>query len=307
MKFDSSIRSAIRVCCIAAASAMAALAQPEPPAPPVPPNVRVVMDAIGGGSRSYLGVGVREIDEERAKALKLKSEYGVEITNVDEESPAAKAGLKEGDVVQEYNGQRVEGMEQFIRLVRETPIGRNVNMKLVRGGNSQNVAVAIGQRKNQFPRVFASGAMPIEMGARSFRIEMPEIPSPVMSWRTPRLGIEAEELQGQLAEFFGAKNGVLVRSVGKESAAAKAGLKAGDVILKVGDTAVESPRDIGLSLRKLAAGKQQVSLRVLRNKQEQNLEVTLEIEEQEAVPAKGPKPAVRPSAKTANNFMNFEF
>src|SRR5260370_41601900 len=73
---------------------------------------------IGG---TYLGVSLAEINADRARELKLKEAYGVEISRVEESSPAEKAGLKTGDVVLEYNGQRVEGMEQFGRLVRDTP------------------------------------------------------------------------------------------------------------------------------------------------------------------------------------------
>ncbi len=80
---------------------------------------------VGG---TYLGVNLAEIDANRAKELKLKEDYGVEITRVEENSPAEKAGLKAGDVVLEYNGQRVEGMEQFGRMVRETPPGREVKL-----------------------------------------------------------------------------------------------------------------------------------------------------------------------------------
>src|SRR5436309_379950 len=86
---------------------MTAFAQPEPPQPPKPPRPprgsRVVIQNAGS---SFLGVGVSEIDSERAKALNLKEERGVEVKNVDEESPAAKAGVRVGDVVLEYNGQR---------------------------------------------------------------------------------------------------------------------------------------------------------------------------------------------------------
>src|SRR5216684_4474080 len=75
---------------------------------------------------SYIGVMMQEVDSERAKVLKLHEEGGVEITVVEPESPAEKAGLKVGDVVHKYNGQRVEGMQQFARMVRETPAGHEV-------------------------------------------------------------------------------------------------------------------------------------------------------------------------------------
>src|SRR4051794_30304129 len=87
---------------------------------PATPQARV-MKAAGG--TSFIGVMVQEIDSDRAKALKLRDEAGVEVTRVETDSPAEKGGLKVGDVVMQYNGQRVEGMEQFSRMVRETPAG----------------------------------------------------------------------------------------------------------------------------------------------------------------------------------------
>src|SRR4051812_40045774 len=117
------------------AGGMAVFAQPVPPAPPAspaPPAPPVAPRAPRAASRftiqnagsSFLGVGVSEIDSERAKALNLKDEHGVKEKKVDDDSPAGKAGVKVGDVILEYNGQRVEGNEQFVRFVRETPVGR---------------------------------------------------------------------------------------------------------------------------------------------------------------------------------------
>ena len=98
-------------------------------------------------SRSFLGVGVAEINADRAKALKLKEERGVEITRVEDDSPAAKAGLKVGDVVLEYNGQRLEGTEQFVRMVRETPEGRQARLVVSRDGSTQTLNATIAARK----------------------------------------------------------------------------------------------------------------------------------------------------------------
>ena len=128
---------------------------PEPQSPPTPPAAPTapapmfsqapVVAMIGSGS--YLGVGVREIDEERARTLKLKETHGVEITRVDDESPAHKAGLKSGDVVLEYNGDRVEGIEQFVRLVRETPANRTVKLSVFREGSVQALTATVGSRR----------------------------------------------------------------------------------------------------------------------------------------------------------------
>ena len=87
------------------------------------PN-QVFFQLAGLTQTSFIGVSLADIEGERARTLKLRDVHGVEITRIEENSPAAKAGLKVNDVVLEYNGQRVEGMEQFGRFVRETPVGR---------------------------------------------------------------------------------------------------------------------------------------------------------------------------------------
>ena len=98
-------------------AAGAAMAQAPPPAPPAPPHTMGVVVAHSG---SFLGVGVADVDSERAKALKLKEERGAEVTHITENSPAAKAGIKEGDVILEYNGTRVEGTEEHcLHFLRE--------------------------------------------------------------------------------------------------------------------------------------------------------------------------------------------
>src|SRR5579871_177021 len=120
---------------------------PATPVPPAPPSAQHHI-LIPLGATSYLGVGVAEIDNDRARALNLKEAYGVEITHVDQDSPAEKAGLKAGDVVLEYNGQRVEGIEEFQRLVRETPAGRTVRLLIGRGGSTQTLLASIGNRRS---------------------------------------------------------------------------------------------------------------------------------------------------------------
>ncbi len=107
---------------------------------------------------TYLGVSLAEIDANRAKELKLKEDYGAEITRVEDGSPAEKAGVKPGDVVQEYNGQRVEGMEQFGRMVRETPAGREVKLTVSRDGApadaDRNATSRKGRAWDNFPQGF---------------------------------------------------------------------------------------------------------------------------------------------------------
>ena len=230
---------------------------------------------------SYLGVGFSEIDADRAKALQLKEARGVEIKCVDENSPAAKAGLQIGDVVLEYNGEHIEGAEQFTRLIKETPPGRSASLVVWRNGATKTVSAAIGTRQSG-PSVFefdgedfalAMPALPAMPAMPAFR--MPDIPRTFMSWRSPILGIESESLNPQLAEFFGVKDGVLVRSVNRGSAAEKAGFKAGDVIIKVDGERVTTPKEISSILQE-SRSKGSVSVTVVRHQKEMTLSVTVE-------------------------------
>lgn len=214
------------------------------------------------GSGSFLGVAVQEVEAERAKALKLKEEAGVEVTRIEDNSPASKAGLKTGDVILQYNGQRVEGIEQFSRFVRETPPGRDVRLTISRDGNVQTVTAKVSSRK--------AYAMPAASMPRLEIPPMPDMPAVFTMWRSSMLGIEGETLKGQLADFFGVKEGVLVRSVGKDTAAAKAGLKAGDVIVKVNNSDVTSPAEISSALRAIK-GKANVPVVIMRDKKELTL------------------------------------
>lgn len=225
-------------------------------------------------SSSFIGVGIQEIDSERAKTLKLREEAGVEITRVDPDSPAEKAGLKTGDVVLQYNGQRVEGIEQFSRMVHETPAGREVKLEIWRNGASQSVTVKVGARRmpKPFPgEGFSLAPMP---PMERFDVRIPDVPRSYMSWRSAALGVEAESLEGQLAEYFGVKEGVLVRSVTKGSAAEKAGIKAGDVITRVDESKVATPADISSRIRTLRG--KSIPVVLMRDRKEMTLSVALD-------------------------------
>ncbi len=222
---------------------------------------------------SYLGIGVADVTAERTKALNLKEERGAEVTNVAVDSPASKAGIKEGDVVLEYDGAAVQGIEQFTRLVRETPVGRQVKVAVWRNGAAQTLTATIEARKGT---VIRSNGRQIVVPALP---SMPQIEIPLfqMTWQNPVLGIEGESLrsQEQLADFFGVKEGVLVKLVRKNSAAEKAGVKAGDVVVKVDDSAVATPQEITRALRALGS-KKTFTVTVVRNKKEMPLTVTME-------------------------------
>jgi serine protease Do len=248
-----------------------AAAQTQPPAVAPAPMPRAKIASVSGGS--YIGVMVQEIDSERAKTLKLREEAGVEITRVETDSPAEKAGLKVGDAILQYNGQRVEGMEQFSRLVRETPPGREVKLDIFRGGAPQTLTVKLATRHSGVS-VFSSTPLAASLPRGSFEFQMPDMPRSFMSWQSSMLGIEGESLEGQLAQYFGVKEGVLVRSVTSGSAAEKAGIKAGDVIVRVDDSKVTTPTDVTSRLRALRG--KQVSIVVMRDHKEVPLTVTID-------------------------------
>lgn len=223
------------------------------------PSVSPVV--VSPASGSFLGVGIQEIDSNRAKELKLPEEAGVEVTRIAPDSPAEKAGIKTGDVVTQYNGQRVEGMDQFSRMVRETPAGRDVKIGIIRNGAPQTVTAKIASRP-----ALGGQLIPQAPVQEPFDFHFPDMPQSHMTWRSVALGIEAEALEGQLAEFFGVKEGVLVRTVNKGSAAERAGIRAGDVIVRVDDAKVATPADITAHLR--GQHGRSVSVVVVRDRKE---------------------------------------
>lgn len=230
---------------------------------------------------SYLGIGLEDVDAERARNLKLKEDRGVYITSVMTDTPASKAGLKEGDVIFEFNGQRVEGQQQLIKMIRETPAGKSVKLGLWRAGAPLTLWATVGSHKVMesddggwsvvLPPMPPMPPMPT--------VNMPpiDLPKMITVMQNAALGIEGESLapQSQFAEFFGVKDGVLVKAVSKNSAAEHGGVRAGDVIVKIGDNRVAAWRDIGNALRYAQAGRP-LAVAVVRNKREIPLTVTLE-------------------------------
>lgn len=237
--------------------------------------------------RSWLGVQISDVTPERAKELKLAGEYGVVVEEVVEESPAAKAGIQANDVILSFADERVRSTEQLRRLVRETPAGRTVSAQVSRDGQTRSLQVALEAHEAHMfmpgmrvmrPEMPGHPPMPPEapMPPQAFWVETPELDFQIYS-RGPQLGISGDELTAQLAEYFGVKagKGVLVREVLTGTAAEKAGLKAGDVIVKVDGDAVATLGELRRALRKKREGKQ-VSLTIVRNRAEQTISVELD-------------------------------
>lgn len=226
------------------------------------------------GTSAYLGVDVSDVTSDRLDALKLKEEKGVEVTMVDQDAPAGKAGLKEHDVILTMNGEPVESGAQLRRMIHETPAGRLVTLGLSRDGQPLSVKVQLGDRHKEFSYVAPK--------AKEFHVEIPPIPSMdfevpqinvVMVHSSLRSGLMVENITPQLGEFFGVKNGngVLIRSVERGSRADHAGLRAGDVIVKVNGQTVHDSNDFTHSLRSGGT----VNIGILRDKKEQNLNLIL--------------------------------
>jgi len=233
----------------------------------------------GGG---WLGIEIGEVTQDKAKDLKLSSARGVVVMDIEPDSPAVKAGLKENDVITQYDGQTVEGTVQFRRLVRETPSGRTVALIISRNGSVQNISVELGDRSSFFEKKM-NGKMRDFGNAYAFtepnfdfHFDGPDMGS-AFDMRTPLLGISAEDLSGQLGAYFGAPDGagILVREVRSGTPAEKAGLQAGDVIIKMDGKQVRSLGELREQLRDKSDQKS-VSLGILRKGSEMSVSVTIE-------------------------------
>jgi S1-C subfamily serine protease len=268
---------------VGVATAVASVvAQTPEPRPNPRPSLRML-----DGRGSQLGVVVEDLDLAALKDAPGGVSGGVRIQEVDRDRPAEKAGLREGDVVVEYDGERVRSARQFTRLVQETPEGRTVSMAVVRAGQRQTFSVVpegrsaawsfgvdgrrlerdIERSLRDFPRFhefrFDSPSFDFDMG-------MPRSFSP-----RGRLGVQLDELTPQLAEYFGATDGgVLVTSVTEGSAAGKAGLKAGDVITSVNGDRVRDYETFASELRSIESG--DVTIGILRDRKESTVKATLE-------------------------------
>lgn len=236
--------------------------------------------AFSTAGGSYIGVFVAEVDTDRAKALKLPEERGVEITRVEPDSPADKAGLKVGDVVLSYDGQNIEGMEQFRRMIRETPVGRHAVLGIFRNGAPQNLTVVIGAMK---PHVFTMpGPGQLEINPSEGgppEVVVPDLPKIFPGAKSVVLGVETEPLSQQLAQYFGVDRGVLIRTVLPGTPAEKAGLHAGDVVTKADDVEITSPGKLSVAVRAAFADHRALTLRVVRNKAAITMTIPLEQEQ----------------------------
>lgn len=273
--------AALAAAFVAAASAGAALLPPAHAQVAATRAPRAL--EIFGGRGSQIGVTIRDVEQSDATASKLAAPGGVVIEEVSDEGPAAKAGLKPGDIVVEFDGERVRSVRQFTRLVQETPAGRKTQASVMRSGQRINVTIE-PRESNGF--VFSDGNLSVLQDLeRDFPFDMPrpatpptpparpKAPAPpafpdfdTFIWRSNNgLGITVGDLSHQLAEYFGTKDGVLVTSVTDDSAGSKAGIKAGDVITSFNGGDVTSPSDLRQRIRALQDG-DEFTVGVMRDK-----------------------------------------
>lgn len=251
---------------------------------------KVVIRHAGG---SWLGVGLDDTEGDLR---------GAKVRSVEEGSPAEKAGLKEGDVVVRFDGEAVRSASHLARLVGETPAGRAVPIEVSRGGATQKLTATLAEGRRRIGVFTSPGTHEFAVEVPDIDIQVPEPPEPpvapappgaphVWSWKSddfgdrtfrflvggPRkLGIEYMEIGEQLAGYFklAGKTGVLVSSVDADGPAGKAGMKAGDVILKLGTDAIEDGDDLREAVAE-AKGGTEVTVTVQRDGRPLDLKVTL--------------------------------
>jgi serine protease Do len=232
----------------------------------------------------WLGLEMSEVTDEKAKELKITPAHGVLVSEVLADGPAAKAGLQANDVILQYDGHEVEGTVQFRRLVRETPPGRSVALTVLRDGREQKLTIQVGNRAKNIGNDWNEGtalAVPVPPQAFNFKMEMPEL----FMGMTPVLGIEGEDVNGQLGAYFRVPgdDGVLIRAVSSGTPAAKAGLKAGDVITRVDGVTVTTLAELRAQLR---AKREEKTVSVMVIRQGSPMSVTVTLESPEPQPAR---------------------
>jgi serine protease Do len=247
---------------------------------------RAPVFAIAGGAQ--IGVAVEDLEEADAKQMK----GGVRVETVTPDGPADKAGIKAGDTITEFDGERVRSTMQFSRLVRETPPGRQIQVALARGGQRLNVTVSPEARSLSDDFGFRMLDIPRAMRPPApARPPTPRTPPPPAVAPEPfdlrgmmrlgsarRLGVTVESVDDQLAEFFGVKEGVLVKSVQPESAAQKAGIKAGDVITGLNGSKVYDAADLSRALDRLT-GSGEFTAEIVRDRKAQSVKGKVDVRE----------------------------
>jgi len=276
---------------------LAQQAAPQPAVPPMPdaPEAPPAFSLFFAGG-SFLGVYAEDVNKENMARYGMREVRGVGITQVVKDSPAEKAGLKKEDVILRFEGDSVTSVRKLNRLVSEVAPDQTVKLSISRSGGEQEVSVTIGKRNESMN---AMGNWPGMDKFKGFdkmegldRLkEFGQSPDGANVWKWEgqgpgkdgmifafgdhrRIGVSTMQLTKQLADYFGIADGqgVLVTSVADDSPAAKAGIKAGDVITAIDGEKVEGAGDLARGINKKKDG--EVTLTVIRNKNHRTITVT---------------------------------
>lgn len=229
----------------------------------------------GGG---WLGIYLQDISPDIEEAMDLKSDQGVLVTEVMEDSPAEKAGIESKDVIvgftEEGKGifEKVEDASSLKRMVKESSPGEVIKLKVSREGKEKVLTVTVGRapesefysgRVMQLPRTKAK-----DKALDTYLFKFPS---------GSRIGVKVQDLTEQLGGYFGATDGegVLITEVEEDMPAQKAGLKAGDVIVEVDGKKIEDSDELINAISEKEKG-DKVDIKVIRNRQPQTFAVEVQ-------------------------------
>lgn len=184
--------------------------------------------ASGKVVRGYLGILPGELTPELAEMWGLKNLDGIVVQSVSGQTPAADAGLRVKDVITQFDGKKVDDVQQFRLLVAETPIKKRVKMQVLRSGQKQDLYVTLAERPSED--------------------QLGQVQRAPQSW----LGIDIAPVRGDAAEGFGVdeKEGVVITRVGRGTGASAAGLQPGDIIKELNDSPVKDVFDYNAAVEK---------------------------------------------------------
>jgi len=240
----------------------------------------------GGPAQGYLGVLVGDIDNDSANKLKLKEVRGAVVTLIDHDAPAAQVGMRVNDVLLEVNGQAVEGAEAFGRLMREIPPGRKITLVVSRDGSTQTMTVQLADRKKLDTDIWnklnsgsdisspATGLGILGTGSGGDAPLPGGFHMPFVGNSSLKVGALVEPLTAQMADYLGVANGLMVKQVARKSQAGAAGMKAFDVILKVGTENIATVSDWDRAMR--ANQGKTVAVTILRDKKQQTVNLLVD-------------------------------
>lgn len=243
---------------------------PTPPTKPTAPEPFMMYFGDGG----YLGIYSEEVTRENMSKFNLREVRGVAIEKVVEDSPAAKAGLQAGDVILRFNGEEVTSSRKLTRLVSEVAPDHQVKLTISRNGSERDVTVTVGKRNEMSAKMYEP-LLKTQIGKLE-GLDKDKLFSTYSFGSYRRIGVSTMQLNKQLAEHFGVGSGkgVLVTEVSENSPAAKAGIKAGDVIIAVDGEEVAQVGELSRAINKKKEG--EITLTLIRNRGQQTIRVTPE-------------------------------